>query len=139
MTLTFRGAASLCRAIGQDPRQPDRARTQSSPRLVLTILSGPRLFPAVRTWLFHKSCGAKGASLEIATQPEDRWPVGSQLSPLLFRPRKETVSSTDGLDVVRPQGIRETVQPGLLYASFPLSAAELLGTLLFPGAFSPPP
>lgn len=66
-------------------------------------------------------------------------PVGSHLSALLSRPRKETVLSTDGLDVGRPQGIRETIHPGLLYASFPLPAAEFLHTLLFPGAFSPPP
>lgn len=66
-------------------------------------------------------------------------PVGSHLSPLSSRPRKETVSSTDGLDVGRPLRIRETVHPGLLYASFLLPATELLGTLLFPGAFSPPP
>lgn len=138
MTLTFRGAASLGRAIGQDPRQPRQGQDSVLPKAG-AILSSPRLFPAVRTWLFHKSCGVKGASLEIAAQPEDRWPVGSHLSPLSSRPRKETVSSTDGLGVVRPQGIRETVQPGLLYASFPLSAAELLGTLLFPGAFGPPP
>lgn len=65
--------------------------------------------------------------------------MGSHLSPLPSRPRKETVSSTDGLDVVRPQGISETVHLGLLYASFLLPTAELLGTLLFPGAFSPPP
>lgn len=65
-------------------------------------------------------------------------PVGSHLSPLLSRPRKETVLSTDELDVGRPQGIRETIHPGLLYASFPLPTAELLGTLLFLGVFSPP-
>lgn len=65
-------------------------------------------------------------------------PVGSHLSPLLSRPGKETVLSTDELDVGRPQGIRETIHPGLLYASFPLPTAELLGTLLFPGVFSPP-
>lgn len=46
MTLTFRGAASLDRAIGQDPRQPRQGQDSILPKAGTVYPLGPQAVPS---------------------------------------------------------------------------------------------